>query len=77
VGRSHERVRSLDILRGFALLGMILVHVHQHLEQPATGLEDLISWVIWVGVEQKSWATFRSWRWVLSPGLYGGLSCVT
>jgi uncharacterized protein len=37
---------------------MILVHVHQHLEQPATGLEDLISWAIWVGVEQKSWAIF-------------------
>jgi uncharacterized protein len=51
-------VHSLDILRGFALLGMILVHVHQHLEQPATSLEDVISWIIWVGVEQKSWATF-------------------
>lgn len=51
-------MRSLDILRGFALLGMILVHVHQHLERPATGLEDLISWAVWVGVEQKSWATF-------------------
>jgi uncharacterized protein len=37
---------------------MILVHVHQHLEQPGTGLEDVISWTIWVGVEQKSWATF-------------------
>ena len=37
---------------------MILVHVHQHLEEPATGLEDLISWIIWVGVEQKSWAVF-------------------
>ena len=56
--RSQERVHSLDILRGFALLGMILVHVHQHLEQPATGWEDVISWIIWVGVEQKSWATF-------------------
>jgi uncharacterized protein len=54
----QERVRSLDILRGFGLLGMILVHVHQHLELPATGLEDLISWIIWVGVEQKSWAIF-------------------
>ena len=53
-----ERVRSLDILRGFALLGMILVHVHQHLEQPATGVEDLVGWFVWVGVEQKSWATF-------------------
>ena len=51
-------MRSLDILRGFALLGMILVHVHQDLERPATGLEDLISWAIWLGVEQKSWATF-------------------
>ena len=51
-------MRSLDILRGFALLGMILVHVHQHLERPATGLEDAISWIIWVGAEQKSWATF-------------------
>ncbi|HEV2085751.1 MAG TPA: DUF418 domain-containing protein [Gemmatimonadales bacterium] len=51
-------MHSLDILRGFALLGMILVHVHTNLERPATGLEDLISWTIWVGVEQKSWATF-------------------
>jgi uncharacterized protein len=56
--RPADRVRSLDILRGFALLGMILVHVHQHLERSTTGLEDLISWIIWVGVEQKSWATF-------------------
>ena len=54
----QERVQSLDILRGFALLGMILVHVHQYLERPASGLEDAISWIIWVGVEQKSWATF-------------------
>jgi uncharacterized protein len=37
---------------------MILVHVHQKLEQPATGLEDLVGWFVWVGVEQKSWATF-------------------
>ena len=56
--RTAERVHSLDILRGFALLGMILVHVHQFLERPGSGLEDLISWIIWVGVEQKSWATF-------------------
>ena len=55
---THERARSLDILRGFALLGMILVHVHQKMEKPGSGLEDLISWFIWVGVEQKSWATF-------------------
>ncbi|HEY9015612.1 MAG TPA: heparan-alpha-glucosaminide N-acetyltransferase domain-containing protein, partial [Gemmatimonadales bacterium] len=56
--RAPERVQSLDILRGLALLGMILVHVHQHLELPSSGLEDAIPWIIWVGVEQKSWATF-------------------
>jgi uncharacterized protein len=37
---------------------MILVHVHQYLELPVTGLEDLISSAIWIGAEQKSWATF-------------------
>jgi uncharacterized protein len=58
VTASPQRVRSLDILRGFALLGMILVHVHMNLERPGAGWEDLISWFIWVGVEQKSWATF-------------------
>jgi uncharacterized protein len=58
IAPTQERLRSLDILRGFALLGMILVHVHQKMEQPATGPEDLISWFIWVAVEQKSWATF-------------------
>ena len=55
---ASQRVHSLDILRGLALLGMILVHVHQHLEQPAAGLEDAIPWIVWVGVEQKSWAIF-------------------
>lgn len=53
-----ERIVTLDILRGMALFGMILVHFHQLMEIPSTGVEDLVGWVIWMGVETKSWATF-------------------
>ena len=53
-----ERVHTLDILRGLALLGMILVHVHQHMEVEASGAEGLIGWVTWVGVETKAWGVF-------------------
>ena len=54
-----NRIISLDILRGMALMGMILVHFHQKMEsEGATGLEGLIGWIIWMGVEGKSWATF-------------------
>jgi uncharacterized protein len=55
---SAERLHSLDILRGFALAGMILVHFHQRLERPVTGAEDLIGWGVWILVEQKAWGTF-------------------
>ena len=53
-----ERIQTLDILRGIALLGMILVHFHQKMEAPATMPEDLVGWIVWVGVEEKAWATF-------------------
>ena len=53
-----ERIVSLDILRGLALAGMILVHFHQKMESPGTGLEDLVAWTIWVGVETKAWSVF-------------------
>jgi len=53
-----ERVHTLDILRGLALLGMILVHFHQHMEVEASGAESLIGWVTWVGVETKAWGVF-------------------
>jgi uncharacterized protein len=53
-----ERVHALDILRGLALFGMILVHFHQKMRRPAAGLEDLIGWGVYVLVEQKAWATF-------------------
>jgi uncharacterized protein len=55
---ADERLHSLDILRGLALAGMILVHFHQRLEKPVTGVEDLIGWFVWIFVEQKAWGTF-------------------
>lgn len=55
---SDDRIHALDILRGFALWGMIVVHFHQRVNTEAAGLEGLIGWVTWVGIEAKSWATF-------------------
>lgn len=53
-----ERLHSLDILRGLALFGMILVHFHQNMRLEVAGLEDLIGWAVWIFVEQKAWGTF-------------------
>ena len=55
---SNERLHSLDILRGLALAGMILVHFHQRLERPSSGMEDLVGWGVWIFAEQKAWGTF-------------------
>jgi len=55
---SDERLHALDILRGLALFGMILVHFHQKMRIEVTGIEDLIGWGVWVLVEQKAWGTF-------------------
>jgi uncharacterized protein len=55
---SDERLHSLDILRGLALAGMILVHFHQRLERPSSGMEDLVGWGVWIFAEQKAWGTF-------------------
>jgi uncharacterized protein len=55
---SDARLHALDILRGLALAGMILVHFHQRVERPVGGTEDLIGWGIWIFVEQKAWGTF-------------------
>ena len=55
---ADERLHSLDILRGLALAGMILVHFHQRLAKPATGAEDLIGWFVYIFVEAKAWGTF-------------------
>lgn len=53
-----SRIISLDILRGIALFGMIIVHFHQTMEIPADGVEDVVGWVVWMGLETKAWATF-------------------
>jgi uncharacterized membrane protein YeiB len=53
-----ERIATVDILRGLALFFMILVHFHQFMRIESTGLEDLIGWVVWVGIEAKAWGTF-------------------
>ena len=55
---ADQRIHALDILRGLALFGMILVHFHQKMRLEATGLEDLIGWAVYVLVEQKAWGTF-------------------
>jgi len=56
-----RRIETLDILRGFALLGMILVHFHQRTRDPSAsfpGLEGWIGWFIWMGLEQKAHGIF-------------------
>jgi len=55
---AQGRIQSLDILRGLALFGMILVHFHQRMRLDGTGLEDLIGWAVYILVEQKSWGVF-------------------
>jgi uncharacterized protein len=52
-----ERIQSLDILRGFALLGMLLVHFHDKSTEPG-GIDDIIRTAIWRLVESKSHGTF-------------------
>ena len=58
-GMSNEgRLDALDILRGLALFGMIVVHFHQKTRREVSGLEDLIGWAVYIFVEQKAWGTF-------------------
>jgi len=55
---ADERLHALDILRGLALVGMIVVHFHQFMRREGTGLDDLIGWAVYIFVEQKAWGTF-------------------
>jgi uncharacterized protein len=55
---ADERLHALDILRGLALFGMLLVHFHQKMRLEAGGVENLIGWGVWVLVEQKAWGVF-------------------
>jgi uncharacterized protein len=54
----NERLHSLDVLRGLALIFMILVHFHQLMRLESKGWQGLIGWGIWLGVEEKAWGTF-------------------
>jgi len=55
---SDARLVSLAVLRGLALIGMILVHFHQRMRIEMAGPEDLIAWGVWMLLEQKAWGTF-------------------
>jgi hypothetical protein len=58
-----QRIHTLDILRGLALFGMILVHFHQNmrgvLEQPKRHLRLIKGWMIFGA---SSWAL----SWVMT-----------
>ena len=54
---ANDRIQSLDILRGFALLGMFIVHFHVRSTEPG-GLDDIVRTLIWRLVESKSHGTF-------------------
>ena len=51
------RIEALDILRGFALLGMLIVHFHDHTVE-TSGFEDTVRTFVWRLVESKSHGTF-------------------
>ena len=54
---TDKRIASLDILRGLALLGMFVVHFHDHSTEPG-GLDDVVRTLIWRLVESKAHGTF-------------------
>ena len=62
---AQERIHALDILRGFAVLGMILVHFHFYANdfhdmggEARTAAEEAVSWGVWLLVETKAAAVF-------------------
>jgi uncharacterized protein len=55
--RGGDRIQSLDVLRGLALLGMFIVHFHQRSTEPG-GLDDVVRTAVWRLVESKSHGTF-------------------
>ena len=51
------RIEALDILRGFALLGMLIVHFHERTIE-TSGFNDVVRTLVWRLVESKSHGTF-------------------
>lgn len=56
-GFDSERIESLDILRGLALLGMFIVHFHMRSTESG-GIDALVRTLVWRLVESKSHGTF-------------------
>jgi len=52
-----DRIQSLDILRGLALLGMFVVHFHERSAE-AGGVDEIVRTLVWRLVESKSHGTF-------------------
>ena len=52
-----QRIECLDILRGFALLGMFVVHFHMQSTEPG-GFDDMVRVLVWRLVETKAHGTF-------------------
>jgi uncharacterized protein len=52
-----SRIQSLDLLRGVALLGMLVVHFHDRSTEPG-GFDEVVRTLIWRLVESKSHGTF-------------------
>jgi uncharacterized protein len=52
-----QRIDALDILRGFALLGMFVVHFHVNSTDPG-GVDEAVRLLVWRLVETKSHGTF-------------------
>lgn len=64
----RQRTDALDILRGAALLGMLIVHFHDRSSDPG-GIDDVVRTVIWRLIESKSHGTFA----LLSRGCGRGI----
>jgi uncharacterized membrane protein len=52
-----RRIPALDLLRGFALLGMIVVHFHVRSTEPG-GVDDVVRTAVWRLIEGKSFGAF-------------------
>lgn len=58
ISPATERIQALDVLRGLALLGMIVVHFHIHTLEIVAGVNELLRTLVWRLVEEKSHGTF-------------------
>jgi uncharacterized protein len=57
LGKLHDRIGVLDVLRGIALLGMFLVHFSDR-SYDTTGFGDIYKWIVYLFFEERFWAMF-------------------